>query len=176
MDAITFTEAKLEEGWLKIKIPREFLGVVMGWIRKKKDRPYDFVIKEHRKKRSLDANAFAWVLIGKLAEAMRIPPVEVYISAIQSIGGNYEVIPVRENAAEKFRQIWSKQGLGWPCIDMGPSKIPGYRNLQAYYGSSTYDTAQMSALIDSLVQDCKALDIETLSPEKLALLVEAWDA
>lgn len=174
MDAITFSEAKLEEGWLKIKIPREFLGAVMGWLRKKKDKPYDFTIKEHRKRRSLDANAFAWVLIGKLSEAMRIPPVEVYIEAIQSIGGNYEVIPIREAAAGKFQKIWSKQGLGWPCIDMGPSKIPGYRNLQAYYGSSTYDTKQMSLLIDSLVQDCKALDIETLCEEKLSLLKEEW--
>ena len=31
-------------------------------------------------------------------------------------------------------------------------------------------------LIDNLVQDCKALDIETLPPEKLALLMEGWDA
>ena len=46
----------------------------------------------------------------------------------------------------------------------------------AYHGSSTYDTQQMSRLIDNLVQDCKALDIETLTPDKLALLKEAWDA
>ena len=52
--------------------------------------------------------------------------------------------------------------------------MAGCRNLMAYHGSSTYDTAQMSRLIDSLVQDCRQLDIETLPPEKLALLKEAW--
>ena len=59
---------------------------------------------------------------------------------------------------------------------MGRSKIPGYRNLRCYYGSSTYDTKQMSQLIDNLVQDCKALGIETLTPDKLALLTEEWNA
>ena len=78
-----------------IKVPREYLGTVMGWIRKKKDRAYDLTIKEHRKKRSLDANAYAWVLIGKLADEMRIPPNEIYIEAIRSIGGNYEIIPIK---------------------------------------------------------------------------------
>lgn len=176
MEAISFRDIKLEAGWLMVKPEKEDLGKAMAMVRRHKDRLYDLEVKEHRKKRSLDANAYAWVLIGKLAEAMRISPAEVYIEAIQSIGGNYEVIPVRQDAAEKFRQVWSKQGLGWPCVDMGPSKLQGYRNLRAYYGSSTYDTKQMADLIDSLIQDCKALDIETLPPDKLAGLVEGWGA
>ena len=175
MDAITFTDAQLEAGKLIIKIPRESLGVVMGWIRKKKDRPYDLTITEHRKKRSKDANAYAWGLIGKLAEKMGIKPVEVYRYAVQGIGGNYEMYEVNEEAAEEFKRLWSSQGLGWPCVDMGAAQRPGFRNLMAFHGSSTYDTKQMSRLIDSLVQDCKALDIETLPPEKLSLLVEGWE-
>ena len=175
-DELTFTEAKLEAGWLMVKPVREDMGKAMAIIRKMKHKIYCLTIKEYRKKRSLDSNAYAWVLIGKLAEAMRLTPTEVYINAIQNIGGNYEVIPIREDAADKFAEVWKKNGLGWPCIDMGPSKIPGYRNLRAYYGSSTYDTRQMSLLIDSLVQDCKALDIETLSEEKLSAMMEVWDA
>jgi hypothetical protein len=174
MDGIVFTEAKLEGGWLMLRPSREDMGKAMAFIRKKKDKPYEAVLKEHRKKRSLDANAYAWVLIGKLSEAMRLPPVEVYRQAIQNIGGNFEVLPVREDAAEHFRRVWESQGLGWPCVDMGKSRISGYRNLRAYYGSSTYDTRQMSALIDTLVQDCKALDIETLSDEKLSAMMEGW--
>lgn len=175
-DEITFTEAKLEAGWLMIKPVREDMGKAMAFIRKKKPKAYDLTVKEHRKKRSLDANAYAWVLINKLADAERIPPTLVYKNAIQNISGNNEIIPIREEAVEMFREVWQKQGLGWPCVDMGPSKIPGYRNLQAYYGSSTYDTRQMSMLIDSLVQDCKALDIETLSEEKLSAMMEGWNA
>lgn len=174
-ETISFREVKLEGGWLMVKPVREDLGKAMAAVRKHKDKLYDFEIKEHRKKRSLDANAYAWVLIGKLADAMRIPPTIVYKNAIQNIGGNYEIIPIREAAAEKFKEVWEKQGLGWPCVDMGPSKIPSYRNLRAYYGSSTYDTRQMSQLIDALIQDCKALDIETLSDEKLSAMMEGWD-
>ena len=175
-EELTFTEAKLESGWLMVKPVREDMGKAMSIVRKMKQKLYDLTIKEHRKKRSLDANAYAWVLIGKLAEAMRLSPTEVYIEAIQNIAGNYEVIPIREEAVDKFTEVWKKNGLGWPCVDMGPSKIQGYRNLRAYYGSSTYDTRQMSMLIDALIQDCKALDIETLTPDKLALLMEGWNA
>ena len=175
-EELTFTEAKLEAGWLMVKPIREDVGKAMAIVRKMKPKAYDLTVKEHRKKRSLDSNAYAWTLIGKLAEVMRITPTEVYVNAIKNIGGNYEVIPIREEAVDKFTEVWKKQGLGWPCVDMGPSKIEGYRNLRAYYGSSTYDTRQMSLLIDSLIQDCKALDIETLSEEKLSAMMEGWDA
>lgn len=171
---ITFSEMKLEGGWLMVKPEREDLGKAMNLVRNRKRMLYDLEVKEHRQKRSLDANAYAWVLINKLADAMRLPPTIVYKQAIQNVGGNYEIIPVREEAAGHFKQIWEAKGLGWPCVDMGKSKIAGYRNLRAYYGSSTYDTRQMSQLIDNLVQDCKALDIETMTPEKLALLMEEW--
>lgn len=147
MDDITISEAKLEAGWLMVKPVREDLGKAMAFIRKMKPKPYEVTVKEQRKKRSLDANAYAWVLIGKLADAMRITPREVYINAVQNIGGNYEIIPIREEAAQKFAETWQKQGLGWPCVDMGKSKLEGYRNLRAYYGSSTYDSRQMGQLI-----------------------------
>ena len=175
-EELTFTEAKLEAGWLMVKPTREDIGKAMAIVRNMKQTLYTLTIKVFRKKRSLDANAYAWVLIGKLADVMRIPPTVVYKNAIQNIGGNYEIIPIREEAVDKFKEVWEKQGLGWPCVDMGPSKIQGYKNLRAYYGSSTYDTRQMSQLIDALIQDCKALDIETLSEEKLSAMMEEWYA
>ena len=175
-ETISFRDIKLEAGKLIITPTREDLGKAMTIVRKHKDRLYDLEIKEHRQKRSLDANAYAWVLINKIADALRIMPKEIYRQAIQDIAGNHEIIPIKTEASDKFKQVWESQGLGWPCMDMGKSKIDGYRNMKAYYGSSTYDTRQMSLLIDHLVQDCKALDIETLPPDKLALLVEAQGA
>ena len=175
-ETISFREVKLEGGWLMVKPERDDLGKAMAVVRKHKDMLYDMEVKEHRKKRSLDANAYCWVLINKIADALRITPKEIYRQAIQGIGGNYEILPVKAEAADHFKQVWEAQGLGWPCVDMGKSKIDGYRNLRAYYGSSTYDTRQMSQLIDNLVQDCKALDIETMTPDKLSLLKEGWNA
>lgn len=174
-ETITFQKIKLEAGWLMVKPEREDLGKAMAVVRKHKDKLYDLTVKEHQKKRSLDANAYAWVLINKLADVMRIPPNEVYRQAIQDISGNSEVIPIKNDAVEQFKQAWSHNGIGWLCRDMGKSKIPGYRNLMVYYGSSVYNTTQMSDLIDHIIQDCKALDIETLPPDKLALLMEEWN-
>lgn len=171
---ITFGEMKLEGGWLMVRPERQDMGKAMQLVRNRKRMLYDLEVREHRKKRSLDANAYAWVLIGNIADALRMPPTEIYRQAIQNVGGNYEVIPVKAEAAEHFKQIWEAKGLGWPCVDMGKSKIEGYRNLRAYYGSSTYDTRQMSQLIDNLVQDCRALDIEVKSQEEIASLMEAW--
>ena len=173
-ETISFREVKLEGGWLMVKPEREDLGKAMAVVRKHKDKLYDITVKEHQKKRSLDANAYCWVLINKIADALRITPVEIYRQAIQNVGGNYEILPVKEEAAEHFKQVWQAQGLGWPCVDMGKSKIAGYRNLRAYYGSSTYSTTQMAQLIDILLQDCRALDIEVKSEEEIASIMEAW--
>ena len=171
---IQFREIKLEGGWLMVKPERQELWKAMALVRRHKQRLYDLEIKEHREKRSLDANAYAWVLIHKLAEAMRITPEEVYLQAILGIGGNCTPVCLREKDVDAFKAFWQGKGLGWPVKDLGPSQVAGCRNLMAYHGSSSYDTRQMSRLIDSLVQDCKQLDIETLPPEKLALLKEAW--
>jgi hypothetical protein len=114
------------------------------------------------------------VLIHKLAEVMRIPSEEVYRQAIQDISGNNEILPIKEEAVEQFKQAWSAHGTGWIVKDMGKSKLTGYRNLMVYYGSSVYNTKQMSDLIEALVQDCKALDIDVMTERERSLLLEEW--
>jgi hypothetical protein len=173
-DPIRFREIKLEGGCLIIRPEREDLGLAMALVRKHKDKLYNLEVKEHRKKRSLDANAYAWVLIHKLAEAMKISPVEVYREAIRNMGNNFTPMCVREQDAEALKKNWSSHGLGWLCEDLGQSQVPGCVNLACYHGSSCYTSSQMAVLIDNLVQDCKALDIETLPPDKLDLLKEGW--
>lgn len=137
-------------------------------------RPGEYLVKRTRKKRSLDANAYAWVLIDKLAEALRYTKEQVYRDAVKDIGGNSDTVCVKAAAAEKLCSAWAKKGLGWQA-DIFDSKIPGCKNIVLYYGSSVYDTRQMSLLIDSLIQDCKALGIETLPPHKLAAMLEGWE-
>jgi len=131
-------------------------------------------IKKYRNKRSLDANAYMWVLISKLEEKVNISKDVIYKDAIRNIGV-YEVIPVKNEAVERFIEAWTKNGLGWVC-ETTKSKLKGYTNVLAYYGSSTYDTAEMSRLIDLIVQECKQLNIETMSKEELDSLIESWGA
>lgn len=129
-------------------------------------------IKKHKNRRSLDANAYMWVLISKIEEKMNISKDVIYKDAIRNIGV-YEVIPVKNEAVDRFIEAWTKNGLGWVC-ETTKSKLEGYTNVLAYYGSSTYDTAEMSRLIDSIVQECKQLDIEVMPKAELDSLIESW--
>ena len=133
----------------------------------------DVTVKKHREKRSLDANAYFWVLVDRLTEKTRIPKTDIYRRYIREIGGNHEMVCVIDSAVEKLRNGWEHNGLGWQTDTM-PSRIPGCTNVILYYGSSTYNTRQMSHLIDMAVQDCQEQNIETLSPEKLAGMMEEW--
>lgn len=132
----------------------------------------DVEIKRHREKRSLDANAYCWVLVDKIADKMHLDKATVYREAIRGIGGVSDVVCVQNVAVESLRRGWEMRGLGWQTETM-PSKIKGCTNVILTYGSSAYTTHQMSQLIDHLVQDAKALGIETLTPRELEAMLNA---
>lgn len=136
--------------------------------------PGEYTIAKAKKKRSLDANAYFFVLADKIAAVTGIPKTEVYRNAIKEIGGNCDTVCVMEKAADALCAGWERNGLGW-VTERFPSKIKGCVNVNLYYGSSTYDSAQMSRLIDNAVQDAKALGIETMPPHKLDAMMEAWN-
>jgi hypothetical protein len=130
-------------------------------------------IKPWRKKRSLDANAYFFVLADKLAAKLGTTKEEVYRNAIKDIGGVSETVCVKNQAVDRLCEGWARNGLGWQ-YDTFPSKIDGCTNVILYYGSSTYDTAQMSRLIDNIVQECKENGIETATPNELKNLLSMW--
>lgn len=138
-----------------------------------KDADVRIEIKKYRKKRSKDANAYAWVLIDKIAAELSIDKDEVYRNAIRSIGGVSEMVCVLDSAVDRLRKGWAKQGLGWHTEVM-ESKLPGCKNVVLHFGSSSYDTKQMSLLIDYLVQDAQALGIQTETPEQIARYKALW--
>lgn len=157
-------------GYLLTIATRENVGALYDELH---ETDVDVTVKKHREKRSLDANAYFWVLVDRLAEKTRIPKTDIYRRYIREIGGNHEMVCVIDSAVKKLRNGWEHNGLGWQTDTM-PSRIPGCTNVILYYGSSTYNTRQMSHLIDMAVQDCQEQNIETLSPEKLAGMKEEW--
>ena len=130
-------------------------------------------VKRYFPRRSLDANAFYWLLCGKLAEKINVGMKEIYRNHIRNIGGNYEVYCGKTEAVEKLTKAWEKNGLGW-IAETTPSKLDGCTNAILYYGSSTYDSRQMSRLIDQMVQDCKEQGIQTETPAEIARMCEEW--
>ena len=137
------------------------------------DKLLDITLKPWKPKRSKDANAYAWVLMGKIAAKLGTSPQEVYKTLIPDIGDNYDIVCVRDKAVDKLRESWSRQGLGW-LTDTMPSKIRDCTNVVLYYGSSVYDTLQMSRLIDLIIREAQLQNIETATPEELARYKEEW--
>lgn len=132
-------------------------------------KPHELSIAKVKTKRSLDANGYAWVLIDKLAAKLRTSRTEIYRNVIREIGGVSTMVCVKAEAADALKQTWEGRGLGWQAEEV-PSKLKGCVNLILYYGSSVYDTAQMAALIDRIIEECKAQGIETMTPLELARL------
>lgn len=136
-----------------------------------KDKDLNFELKQWREKRSLTANAYAWVLIDKIAAKRRMSKVEVYRNAIRDIGGVSNLVCIQNRAVEELKSTWSSFGLGWQAEELD-SNIPGWTNVILYKGSSVYDREQMASLIDSLVQDAQSIGIETKPQEYIDSLLE----
>lgn len=130
-------------------------------------------IEPFKAKRSLSANAYAFVLIDKLAEKLRISPKEVYRNAIRNIGGVSTMICCQDKAVDEFRRGWESNGIGWQT-DVLDSKLDGCTNIICYYGSSTYDSKQMARLINNIVEECEEQGIETMPPAELERLKQEW--
>lgn len=175
---ISFTDARwqrdIDGTWLCLKLEYENAGTVF-LKEMERSKKYTAELKEIRNKRSLDANAYCWVLIGKLAAKLRDTPENIYRQYVPDIGGNYTIVPVREDRLEHWEKIWCSGHLGRQVRDAGACRnLPGYHNVLSYIGSSDYDTAQMSRLIDLIVADCKEQGIETMTPFELDALKERW--
>ena len=130
-------------------------------------------IKKWREKRSLSANAYCWVCIDKLAEKLNVGKTDIYRAAIREIGGVSTTVCVKDVAVDALVSAWQERGIGW-IAEKHDSKLAGCTNLTLYYGSSVYDTKQMSQLIDRLIDECKEFGIETMPPAELAALKESW--
>lgn len=125
------------------------------------------------KRRSLSANAYAWVLIDKLAEKTRIPKSEIYRKIIREIGGVSDTVCVQKKAADHLKEVWESYGIGFQAVEE-ESRIYGCVNMVLYYGSHLYTTEQMSRLLDSLIQECYLMGIDTRTPSEIANLLSLW--
>lgn len=139
-----------------------------------KDRELTVTVKEYRQKRSLSQNAYLWVLLDKLAQKLNQSKTEVYKNFVRDYGV-FEILPLRNDAVESFKAKWGKNGLGWFTEDLGESKLKGYTKLIAYYGSSTYNTQEMTRLIDAVVTECKEFGIDTWALSDIMLLANDND-
>lgn len=145
-------------------------------VKLKNENKLNLDLKKWFPKRSLDANSYCWVLCEKIAQELSKDGTisskeDIYKEAVKTFGVFIPFI-VEEKAYEKFKEMWEKQGLGYQVFEI--SRKDKCVRINCYYGSSSYDTKEMSRLIDSLVQECRQLNIETKSEEEIKSLLEQW--
>jgi hypothetical protein len=137
---------------------------------------YEVSITKKREARSLDANAYLWVLIGKISfhKDIVLSKINVYKEAIKDYGVS-AIIPIKNEQMKDILRWHVDAKLGNSFDIIGACKnFEDYTNVRFFYGSSGYTKDQMSRLIDGVVADCKDLGIETLTPSEIERMKEEW--
>ncbi len=134
-------------------------------------------IKKHNPKRSKTANDFCWAMCTDIGNALRppLPKEMIYRQAIRDVG-RYDMLLMKNEAVESFSKAWSDKGIGW-FVDVvdDSKKNPGCKVLFVYYGTSTYDSAEMSRVLDYLKQDMENMSLPIpLSREEEERVLNQW--
>ena len=132
-----------------------------------KDIELSVEVKKYREKRSLNANAYCWSLINQLGNVLSISKEDVYLMMLKRYGQSEMVSILSKINIDGYFKYYDK---------IGTSTLNGkdFTHYRIYKGSSEYDTKEMAILIDGIVQECKEQNIETMTPEELEALKNAW--
>lgn len=151
--------------WLCLNIDN--IASCRNFIDNKKDMLYIAEIKEYREKRSLNANAYAWKLITEIANVLRNDKDSIYLQMLHSYGQS-DIVSVKSSIDVKgYFKYYSQAGQAV----LGGVEFTHYK---VYKGSSEFDTREMAILIDGIVSECKAMNIDTATPEEHARMIEEW--
>lgn len=165
------TGRNVAEVTLTVRSTADLAEVSEAAVSLKKGKEWEVEFKPIRKKRSLSANAYAWVLMDKLAQKLGTTKADVYREHVR-VYGPFQVLKLNREAVGRFEELWTRNGLGWIVEYIGARGETV--EIMAYPGTSTYTTAEMARFIDGLVDECISQGIETMEPGKLKSLVEAW--
>lgn len=127
------------------------------------DRDKVFEIKEKRKRRSLSQNAYAWELITQIGNILRKSKEEIYLDMLRDYGQSEIVSILSSINPEGYFKYYDEIGTG---VVNGKE----FTHYKIFKGSSEFDSKEMTIFIDGIIQECKQLGIETMTPEQIALL------
>ena len=146
---------------------------------KLKDSPIISIkLSQHKKKRSLDANAYYWVLIGNLAKALRISTSYCHNVMLRRYGvlaqmddtPVYVLIPDTDEAQKAADESETFHIKPTSNVRTGKDGKP-YRTYMVLKGSHEYDTAEMAALIHGIRDECMQVGIPVETPDEIASLL-----
>jgi hypothetical protein len=138
------------------------------------EKDLTLTVKEYRKGRSLNANAYFHCLVGKVAEVLGVSHIEIHNRLIAEYGQvdlDMKTIILKDSIPwEKVESIHLRPSTATKVLDDGEL----YRAYYVMRGSHTYDTKEMARLIDGVVQEAKELGIETLTPNEIERMKQQW--
>lgn len=138
-----------------------------------KEKELSIDLKKYRKKRSLDANGYLWVLCDEIAKVLKTTKEDVYKKSVREVGV-FDFVLIAEKAVDTFIKNWETKGLGWFCEKMEKCSIENCVKLMVFYGSSTYNSKEMARLIDYVIEEAKELGIDTRTPEEIENMKSLW--
>ena len=140
---------------------------LIEWLREQPDGEKLYEVSGYHEKRSRNANSYAWALIGKIADVLRASKEYVYKEMLKYYGQSELVDVLCDVNVDGYFKYFDEVGR---VVRAGKS----YTRYCIYKGSSEFTTREMSIFIDGIVDTCKELSIETLTPGEIMRLKEAW--
>ena len=131
---------------------------VTTWL-KYQDPETVWEVKEAKKKRSLTQNSSYWVLIGQLGKVLNLGNHELHLAMLRDYSTPEEVVTRPEVDLLKYMKYAEVE-----------EQTDRWTKWLVYKGSSDMDTKEFTRLLDGLIQTCKDVGIETMTPAELALL------
>lgn len=135
----------------------------------------DIKADKHRKRRSLDANAYFHVLVGKIAEKMIVSKARMK-NILICMYGQPEVLPDGSNLIYKTNAPVEYM-MELESIHSIPVKyVDDATFYKIYRGSHTYDSYEMSKLIEGTVAEAIEKGIDVKTPDEIRRMVSAWQS
>ena len=134
----------------------------------------NYEVKERRERRSLSQNSYYWVLITKLSAVLTQRNAVTHNLMLRDYG-QIEVMNGRAvNVIIPDSEDADKKALQAETFHIKPTSqvINGFRNYVLLRGSSTYNSDEMSKLLNGLITECQSVGIETLPPDELKRMYE----
>lgn len=135
-----------------------------------KEKSYDVEIKEHKEKRSLNANAYSWLLQDKIAKALNRKIDDIHEEMILQYGV-MENLSMLKDAFESAKRLFDYYKI------LGESELNGKQwvHIRVGIGTHHYNSSEMAKFIEGVVADAKDLGIETKTPSEIAELKSLWE-
>lgn len=140
-------------------------------LERMQDQDLRVKVVRYRKKRSLSANALFWHCIGEISKAMQVDKWDIYLQMLKEYG-KYTYICVRPEMVDAVRSQW-RESMIWNSVDVNGEEAV---QMLCFFGSSSYNSKEMSVLIDGTIETMKELGLDTPMSQDIRVALEQWEA